>query len=412
MLNIERVNAYKTIRAKKLFTHKGEKTLARKWNQKIDDRRLQLLQEGCSYKSIAQILNKEFNETFTGKAVENRCYITNSLKSQVGYDTLKNSFVVGNPSPEISQQVQLLMPLYETSDNSTKSWTYEAADKNKQKKSVEQKSLFPEELYKQNEEVNFSPEKKRMLDNIWEQFNDGKAKKILSLSDLHAPFIDFNAVEVAFKEHADADILVLNGDVFDGQAMSDFDKLNDFDIEVEFEQVFALLDVATEMFETIVWCGGNHDLSRFIRMVSRKFGQGMKKYVLKRLNPITYIAEKYDNVIVVPHYWVQIGKSIFVHPDGYSSALMSTAMSQEKILRSNIEMLPHPEFQLLVQGHTHDLGEYFINGTKIIEQGHLGYTPDYRWDKPTVRKWQQGYAVVHLNQDGSVDFNKTRSYFI
>lgn len=345
-----------------------------KWNLNpdFDNRRIELLKEGYSYRAIAEVMTNEFNVEFSQKAIENRSYYTRTTKQEIGIEQLESKFDI----------------------------------------KVEKETLFPKDSYEVNEDLLFTTEKKRRLDEIYCQFNNGRSKKILSLSDLHAPFIDFNAVEKAVLEHQDADILVLNGDVFDGQALSDFDKLNDFDIEVEFEQVFILLDVVTKMFEQVIWVGGNHDMSRFIRMVSRKFGQGMKKYVLKRLNPIEYIAEKYDNVLVVPHQWVQIGKAIFIHPDGYSSALMSTAMGQEKILRANIDMLPNPEFQCLVQGHTHDLGSYYINGTKIIEQGHLGVIPDYRWDKPTVRRWQQGYAIVHLDDNGNVDFNKTREYII
>lgn len=346
------------------------------WNatKEFDNRRIELLSEGYSYRETAEIMTREFNVYFSLKSIENRSRYTSTTKKDLVIDALESKNAVTTVS------------------NTT--------------------NLFPKTAYEIDEEFYFTPEKKRRLDEIYKMLNDGKAKKILSLSDLHAPFIDFIATEIAVIEHQDADILVLNGDIFDGQALSDFDKLNDFDIEREFEQVFLLLDVVTKMFKQVIWVGGNHDLSRFIRMVSRKFGQGMKKYVLKRLNPINYIAEKYDNIIVVPHQWVQIGKAIFIHPDGYSSALMSTAMNQEKILRANIDMLPHPEFQCLVQGHTHDLGEYFVNGTKIIEQGHLGHIPDYRWDKPTARRWQQGYAVVNLDENGNVDFNKTRSYII
>lgn len=371
--------------------------MARKWNSSIDERRIELLQEGYSYKDIANILNVEFNECFTSRAVENRSRITNTTKTQVGYNSLKTTFKNVN-----KPKVQLFLPFDIMEENNNNNKQFNSNNK-----------LFPDELYEQNEDINFAPEKQRRLNQIWNQFNDGKPKKILSLSDLHAPFINFASVEKALLEHDDADILVLNGDVFDGQALSDFDKLNDFDIEVEFEQVFALLDVVTEMFEQIYWVGGNHDLSRFIRMVSRKFGQGMKKYVLKRLNPIDYIAEKYDNVTVVPHQWMEIGKAVFIHPDGYSSSLMSTALGQEKVLRANAnEMLPEPNFQALIMGHTHDAGEYYINGCKVMEQGALCYVPDYRFDKPASRKWVQAYAVVHLREDGSVDFNNSRVHVI
>lgn len=345
------------------------------WFEELDKRRIELLKEGYSYSTVAKILNKEFGLNLNKDSIANRCKATNTTKTEL-----------------MSNQLKLFSV-------------------NKEEKMV--KKIFPEEAYYLDEDLTFTPEKKRRLKAIWESFNDGKPKKILSLSDLHAPYIDFKAVEKAILSHLDADILVLNGDVFDGHALSDFDKLDDFDIEIEFQQVFLFLNVVTKMFKKIYWVGGNHDFSRFIRMVARKFGNGMKKYVLKRLNPVEYIAEKYDNVYVVPHQFMQIGKCIFVHPDRYSSALMSTALKQAEIFLANKEeLLPYPEFQALVQGHTHDLGEYYFNGIKIIEQGYLSHIQDYRFDNPTKRRNTQGYAVVYLDENGNVDFNKTRNYII
>lgn len=339
----------------------------KKWTLEIDERRALLLHFGYTNSTIAMTLNKEFGTDFTRDAVSSR-----------------NRKVV-----------------------------QEKEDFNIKASSLDEGSLFPKEVYEIDEELTFTPEKKRRLFEIWDQFNDGKAKKILSLSDLHSPFIDFKAVETAVKNHNDADILILNGDVFDGHALSDYDKLNDFDIEIEFKKVFQLLDVVSKIFKTIIWNGGNHDMGRFMKFVARKFGTSMKKYVMKRLNPIDYIAEKYDNVIVVPHDWVEIGKCIFVHPSGYSSALMSTALGQENVLRANgKDILPEPNFHCLVQGHTHDLGEYYINDCKVMEQGCLCETMDYRFDRPTKRKWQKGYAIVHIDEDGNVDFNNSRTYSI
>lgn len=348
------------------------------WTPEVDNRRLQLLSEGYSYSEMAVILSTEFQVLLTKWMVIERCRKTSTTKSEVEINSLEKEVVL--------QEV----PYNVLSSN----------------------SLFPAEAYEVNEEVTFAPEKQRQLRTIWEKYNDGKAKKILSLSDLHAPFINFTAVEQAIKDHGDADILMLNGDVFDGHALSDFDKMNDFDIEVEFKQVFMLLDVVTKHFKEVIWVGGNHDFTRFMRFVSRKFGQGMKKYVMQRLNPIDYIAEKYNNLLVVPHNWVEIGKCIFVHPDGYSSALMSTAIKQSEYLTANKQFLPYADFQALVQGHTHDLGEYFINGKKIIEQGCLCHLMDYRFDRPSSRRWVTGYAVIELDAEGNVDFNKSRNYIV
>ncbi|MNJ90412.1 3',5'-cyclic adenosine monophosphate phosphodiesterase CpdA [compost metagenome] len=354
-----------------------------KWTKEIDLKRVELMEKGFSYKDIARVLVNEFGGDFTSKKVMNRSFVTSTTKSSV----LKN--------------------------------TVDSVSKNINGKKIEKQSfdvkndkiLFPAEAYDVNESVSFTPEKKRRLKAIYDSFNDGKQKKILSISDLHAPFINFEAVEKALLAHGDADILVLNGDVFDGHALSDFDKLIDFDIEVEFEQVFLFLDVATKLFKKIIWNGGNHDFSRFIRTVSKKFGAGMKSYVLKRLNPIEYIAEKYDNITIVPNQFFQIGECVFTHPDGYSSALMSTALGQEKSIRANAEnILPNPKFTCVVQGHTHDLGEYYINGCKVMEQGCMTHVMDYRFDKPASRRWVLGYAVIQVNNDGSIDFNNTRTY--
>lgn len=351
-----------------------------KWTKEIDSKRVELIKEGLSCKDIALVLSNEFGGNFTSNKIKDRNYVTSTNKKS------------------------LLKKAIEINVDSAKSVE-------KQPTAKKDKILFPVEAYDVNENVTFTPEKKRRLKEIYDIFNDGKQKKILSISDLHAPFINFEAVEKALLAHSDADILVLNGDVFDGHALSDFDKLIDFDIEVEFEQVFLFLDVATKLFEKIIWNGGNHDFSRFIRTVSKKFGAGMKNYVLKRLNPIEYIAEKYDNITIVPNQFFQIGEAVFTHPDGYSSALMSTALGQEKVIRANAEaILPNPKFTCVIQGHTHDLGEYYINGCKVMEQGCMTHIMDYRFDKPSSRRWVLGYAVVQLNSDGSVDFNNTRTY--
>ncbi|AEO93600.1 DNA repair exonuclease [Bacillus phage G] len=346
-----------------------------KWIDKIDSRRIELIKEGYTYQVVATILTAEFGIKFTKYSVQERCKATGTTKKQLLLDQLDFTSCETDLKNEIS--------------------------------------IFPEESYQLDDSLTFVPEKQRQLKVIWEKFNDGKPKKILSLSDLHAPYTDFKAVEKAIIEHYDADILMLNGDIFDGHAMSDFDKLDDFDIEIEFEQVFTLLDVVSPMFKQIIWVSGNHEMSRFIRMVSRKFGNGMKKFVLKRLNPIQYICEKYDNIIIAPNHYVQVGSCVFTHPNGYSAALMSTGLKQAEIFENNKhDILPYPKVECVTMGHTHDLGAYYYNGIKVIEQGHLCFPPDYVIDDPRKRRWQKGYAVVHLNSDGSVDFNRTREYHL
>ena len=338
-----------------------------KWQGDIEKRRIELLLEGNTYKEIAITLGEEFNLPVTEKSVSCRCD-----RTKINQKNIIN-IIKENREQDICQSHE---------------------------------NLFSDELYDINEDIFMSPEKLRKINEIYKDLKELKPKKILSLSDLHAPGIDFKAVEKAVQDNLDADICVLNGDVLDLQAFSKFDKLKDIDLEEELNQVFALLDVLTKKYKKVVWVGGNHDLQRFLRYVSRNFVPSIKKFVLDRLNPIEYIAEKYDNVIVVPHDWVQINDVLFAHFEYFSSVDMKTVVNNKAMFDSMVHLLPEPNYKGIVIGHTHKVGKIVRNGVTLIEQGCLCHMQDYRFMKPTPVQWQQAYAIVEFDDNQKMICNK------
>ncbi|MFW6007775.1 MAG: metallophosphoesterase [archaeon] len=352
--------------------------MAIRWKGQLEERRLELIKMGYSYSTIANILSSEFDLNISRRSVEGRCYNTKTQKcdldecDKLEYDT-------------------------DHTENTIFSNT---------------SNLFPEECYDNEEDFCMTPQKVKELKRIYNKLTGLHPKNVISLSDLHSPAIDFKSVERAILDNPNSDICLLNGDVYDGNSMSSFDKMSEIDIEEELDQVFTLLDVLTKKYEFVVWVGGNHDFGRFLKFVMKNFGPGMRKYVEQRLNPMDYIAEHYDNLIIVPHDWVQIGDVIYAHLPTYSTVDMKTVVKNYEIFKANRHLLPNPNFRAIVIGHTHHLGKIMKNGVMLIEQGCLCHLQDYRFMKLTKNRWQKGYAIVGYDDDMNVDFNKSHAIYL
>ena len=350
-----------------------------KWVGDIEKRRKQLRNSGNSYQQVANILTDEFGIRITRDMVSSR---DRAVRTR-GYD----SYI----EVENDDDINVKLPIEQ--DTETEQESYE--------------HLFPVELYNLKEEYISSEETKKELKEIWEMFEDNKPKKILSLSDLHSPYMDFKKIEKAITDNSDCTICILNGDIFDGESMSTFDKMDEIDSSAEFGQVFELLDVLTTRFEHIIWVGGNHDFQRFYRYICKNIKPGLRKFAFDRLNPMKYISDKYKNVITINHNTIQIGDTIFKHPNGYSSVEMKTIVNELDVINANRHDFPNPNFRGIIIGHTHDGGDFIKNGVKLIEQGCLCYTPDYRFTNPVKRKWTTGYARIELDENNKMIFNKS-----
>ena len=390
-----------------------------KWVGEIEARRKELRSKDYSFRKIAEILSNEYKINITTDMVSSRerlCRIksveleysqqlNNQIESEINNDMQNNAFqnytvTINSANNTNFQGEQIKMHIEDIISSNM--------HPNNVVSNNMSQNLFDDKVYDLKDKYVMSEETKREMKRIWDIFNTNEPKKILNLSDLHAPYMDFKKIETAIKDNSDCTICVLNGDIFDGESMSCFDKMDEIDSSCEFEQVFQLLDVLTVRFEHIIWVWGNHDGERFKKYIMKNIKFGLRKYAFERLNPIKYIAEKYSNVITINHNTLEIGDVIFKHPNAYSQVEMKTVVSEYDIMNANRLDLPNPNFRSIIIGHTHDIGSYIKNGVLLGETGCLCHTPDYRFTNPVKRRWTTGYARIELDEYNKIIFNKTR----
>ena len=243
----------------------------------------------------------------------------------------------------------------------------------------------------------------------------GKVRKILVLSDLHVPYVNFAALDIALLAHPDADLVIINGDFLDLEGFSKFSKSHGHDFTEELKIAQMILDVIVKRYPHVILISGNHELSRVRNTVNHSLDASIRGWATKQLNPLAKLAEKYDNVTAVNNHYLQLGGCVFNHPNNYSRPFLSTITRQIDIFKANgVELLPDPNhFQAMVQGHTHDLGGGMINDILGLEQGCLcSRYMEYKHHNPSGRRWTHGYAVVYLDANDDVDFNETRNFII
>jgi len=341
--------------------------MAIKWEGEIEKRRIELLNSSKSYNQIAYILSDEFKTDVSYWAVQGRSRTTDTQIRDVQKEKLVNV------TESIISNIE--------------------------------ESLFSDQLL-YNDSNMLCRDLKEHLITIHNKFNKIKPKKILVMSDLHAPFANFRAVEQAIKNEQDADMVVLNGDVFDLFSFSRFDKWEDVDIQRELSCIKELFTTLFKKFKYVVWVGGNHDLSRY------------KKYLMKTVipalrglfvDPRQWIQKEFANndLILVDNTYAQIGDVVFSHIDVFNNTPMKTVVTASDVLRANKMLLPNPNFNAVVMGHTHQIGKVIVNDQLLMECGCCCHLMDYKVINPTRMAWSTGYSVIYLDDNMQVDFNKS-----
>jgi predicted phosphodiesterase len=241
-------------------------------------------------------------------------------------------------------------------------------------------------------------------------------KKILSLSDLHFPFEDMDAINYALDQDGNADILVLNGDIIDGYCVSSYSKTQNIPLSIEYNKALDLLRTVSGMFEEVVLVKGNHD-------------NRVDRYLSSRIDPWAAmlanndILDKLSKGIVYDEYgketsrlnfgstkitynnmglpWMsRVGKTIFMHPDTYLSQAGATVARGVDHISNYVDA---SSFDCIVMGHTHKQAKMVEKNKLLIEQGALCKTMSYQKQaefkkRPSIT----GYAVVYQDADGAV----------
>lgn len=253
------------------------------------------------------------------------------------------------------------------------------------------------------------------------------ARKIVSISDLHMPYVRMDLLTNIIDNHPDLDILVLNGDLFENETLSTFSKSGTLSVLDEYIMVFDLIYLLSRRFPKakIVLTAGNHDLRR----VTRKFNESLPKAAHQMFRPdlIARIVQgerldRYGNLIEKVDFsnvyydqyrpwFVQIGKTLFVHPWNRGSSKPGFTVN-----RCNDYLFSQygNTYDSMVCGHTHQIYKGVVAGKLLIEQGcladllHYAHSADLAYTSMGLN----GYAVIYQDAEGNTDFNASNVYYL
>lgn len=248
-------------------------------------------------------------------------------------------------------------------------------------------------------------------------------KKILSLSDLHIPFENPDIISKMIEEHNDADVLVLNGDLFEIYALSKWPKKKTVLLRHEYEIALEWMKLFVSIFPKIVLVSGNHESrvqSYFSANIDPQASFLVNDDILSRLakgygfnNEEKTFEKLYDWDDIVYYeggllkYYAIIGKAIFIHPNDFSGVPMRTAIAHCD------DLMQCEDFECMIMGHTHKMGSYIWKNKLVLEQGCCCVPMDYEKNGRARKQSMQTYgaAVVYMDEDGHVDFEKTRNIY-
>lgn len=267
---------------------------------------------------------------------------------------------------------------------------------------------------------------KRLIEIIESEKTDEVATTILSISDLHIPFqLDY---EVLCQYRNRVDVLQINGDVVDCQALSKYSKQYRISpIEEMIQARQYLIDLIEYINPSKVICNyGNHD-KRFANYLAKNldtdvlellpdtsleliFIDGFNHYDKRSKSKIWYspLCEVFENEISVEYVndWkCKIGKTFFVHPLAYRSGNLATAEKAKDYLQDKYS----EPFDCVVMAHTHRVGDTMKGHIRLFEQGAFADVEkmDYLDGRLTAPQ-KSGYAIIYQDKDGNLVGDKSK----
>lgn len=254
---------------------------------------------------------------------------------------------------------------------------------------------------------------------------DGVATTILSISDLHVPF----QLHIStFSEYVNKiDILQINGDVVDCQALSKFPK--QYRISPMEEMIQArqyLIDIIEYINpKKVIVNYGNHD-KRFASYFAKNLDtdilellpdtslelilvDGFKHYDKRTKSKIQYdpLYNVFENVEIeyIDDWKCKIGKTWFVHPLAYKQGTLATCEQAMNYLhRTEREV-----FDTVVMAHTHAVGDTKKGFIRLFEQGACcDVTKMNYMDGRLSAPQKMGFAIICQNKDGDLIEGKSK----
>ena len=251
------------------------------------------------------------------------------------------------------------------------------------------------------------PELKREREVLQARFNDGRAKRILNISDLHIPFHNSKLLKTVLQEKAD--ICVVSGDMLDCYSVSTFKKDKLIPLSREIKEGTEIIRILSELYPEVVVSTANHE-KRLLRLLQNKFYDvpEMVELLKENTNVLGKISTKHKNVQVINNWWFGIGKCMFMHPDFYSAGRSKTAQNAYEFLTSVNE-----PFDSVIVAHTHHFSKIIYFGKLLVENPCLCHQMDYIIDGHRKNaEWHFGYTIVNLDKEGNTNYNTTNPIYL
>lgn len=246
-------------------------------------------------------------------------------------------------------------------------------------------------------------------------------ERVLVLSDLHIPFHKDKEIVNIVKEHSNANLIILAGDILDCFSVSIFPKEMHIPLYEELKiasSVLKKIDRLTPNTKKIVF-RGNHEFrfKRYLAKFQSEFSPLVSDDILEILkNGFTYRDYKNKKRVIEPlsdnfeiiDSWYYIYKDlILAHPTNFSKIPMRTCVSTYDYFKNQ-----GIDFNALAIGHTHKTGSLIHGGTLLCELGCLCEQMDYA-NNGNVNYTPQtnGYGVFVFHKD-KVDIYNSGTKFI
>lgn len=266
---------------------------------------------------------------------------------------------------------------------------------------------------------------KRLIEIIESEKSQGVATTILSISDLHIPFqIDYKLL----KEYRNKiDILQINGDVVDCQALSKFNKqyrISPMEEIIQGRQY--LIDLIEYIKPAKVVCNyGNHD-KRFATYLAKNLDSdilelmpntslelilidGFRHYDKRSKSKVWYepLCNVFEDIKIeyIDDWKSKIGKTIFAHPLSYRTGMLATADRAKSYFQDSCR----EPFDCIVLGHTHKVGDSTKGFIRLFEQGAFSDVNKMSYADGNLSSPQKsGFVVVCQDKDGNLIHDKSK----
>ena len=234
--------------------------------------------------------------------------------------------------------------------------------------------------------------------NPWKPYQIGQGRYLV-IADVHVPFHDETALEIALTHAAENDVtgVLILGDYFDFYKLSRFTKdPRQRNIETEIETGHIIWECMRERLGAvkIYFKIGNHD-ERYTHYIYRRAPElsGMADFRLERI-----IKAAEQDVIIIPSDQIAMaGKLPCIHGHEYMRSMMNPVnAARGYFLRAKSDVLGAHYHQASSHNETDITG-------KEITTWSVGCSCYLHPDYARLNKWSHGFAILDVTEEGNYD---------